>query len=473
MRAFVSVVASLALAGACQKASNSTDEAPKKDQAKGMTGSGSMMKPAPAKPDQIPPPLDLKTPPADAVKTASGLVYKKLTTNDAGTAPKRNDTVLINFTGWKQATGETFYSNASKGAPMPLPLANAAPGFTEALQLMKTGEKAMLWVPPEIGYRGPPTGKPELLVYAVELVKIDPAPEMPADFAAPPATAQVIKPSGLKYEQVRPGTGTEKAHNYDTVTFNYTAWDKTGRMFDSTEVRKRPAVAPPYRQTAAMENVLTSFTAGERVRFWADAAQMTLPGQTSQNTPTGPVCYELEILQIAKAASAPPPVPSDVAKPPDDAKKSPKGVFYKVIKPGKGGPKPTAKDTVSVNYTGWTTDGRMFDSSALKGKPAEFGLNRVVEGWTDGIPMMSVGDTVRFWIPQDLAYKGAPDKPMGMLVFDVELLSIKPPANPDAPPGNPHAPPQPGNPHAPPAPNPYGSAAPANPHAPAANPYAP
>ncbi len=449
MRAFVAVVASLSLATACQKATDDPKPSPPPPP-KGLTGSGSNLgKPLPAKPDQIQPPLDLKTPPADATKTASGLVYKKLATNDAGTAPKRNDTVLINFTGWKQASGETFYSNANKGAPMPLPLANAAPGFTEALQLMKTGEKAMLWVPPEIGYRGPPQGTPEMLVYAVELVKIDPAPEMPADYANPPASAQVIKSTGIKYAPVRPGTGTEKAHAYDTVTFNYTAWDKTGRMFDSTEVRKRPAVAPPYRQTAAMESILTTITAGERVRFWADAAQMTLPGQAGPNLPTGQVCYELEILQIAKAASAPPPVPSDVAKPPDDAKKTEKGVFYKVLKTGKGGPKPQAKDTVSVNYTGWTTDGRMFDSSALKGKPAEFGLTNVIAGWTDAIPLLSVGDTMRFWIPDTLAYKGSPEKPQGMLVFDVELVSIKPVAaeNPDAPPGNPHAPPR--APHAP------------------------
>jgi len=225
------------------------------------------------------------------------------------------------------------------------------------------------------------------------------------------------------------------------VTFNYTAWDKTGRMFDSTEVRKRPAVAPPYRQTAAMESVLTTATAGERVRFWADAAQMMLPGQTSPNSPTGLVCYELEVEQIAKAAAAPPPPPADVAKPPDDAKKTEKGVFYKVLKTGKGGPKPKPTDGVSVNYTGWTTDGRMFDSSALKGKPAEFNVNGVIAGWTDGLQLMSVGDSMRFWIPDTLAYKGSPEKPQGMLVFDVDLLSIKAPPSPDAPPANPHAPP--------------------------------
>ena len=440
MRALGAFLIAAALAGACQKgAEDKSAPSPQK------VGSGSQLpppKPTPAKPDQVAPPIDIKTPPADAVKTASGLVYKKIVTNDAGQTPKRNDVVLINFTGWKQTNGETFYSNAGKGAPMPLPLANAAPGFTEALQLMKTGEKAMLWVPPEIGYRGPPTGTPELLVYLVELVKVDPAPETPKDFEAPPANAQVIKSTGIKYESVHAGTGTEKPRTFDTVTFSYTAWDKTGRMFDSTEVRKRPSVAAPYRQTAAMESVLTSMVAGERVRFWADAKDMQLPGMAGPNAPTGLVCYELEIAQIAKAPTAPPAAPSDVAKPPGDAKKTESGIFYKVLKTGKGGAKPTPADSVSVNYTGWKTDGRMFDTSWLKGRAYDTSLHGVIKGWTEGLQLMSAGDTFRFWIPEELAYKGAPDKPQGTLVFDIELLSIKPPAAPapDAPPGNPHAP---------------------------------
>jgi len=121
------------------------------------------------------------------------------------------------------------------------------------------------------------------------------------------------------------------------------------------------------------------------------------------------------------------PAPPDVAAPPKDAKTSPKGVFYKVLVAGKGGPKPTAEDTVRVHYTGWTTDGKMFDSSVVRGEPAEFPLKYLIPGWTDAIPVMSVGDKVRFWIPEELAYKGKPGVPQGMLVFDVELLAILPP----------------------------------------------
>jgi peptidylprolyl isomerase len=77
-----------------------------------------------------------------------------------------------------------------------------------------------------------------------------------------------------------------------------------------------------------------------------------------------------------------------------------------------------------VNYTGWTTDGRMFDSSALTGSPAQFSLTGVIAGWTDAIPLMVVGERTRFWIPEELAYKGVASKPAGMLVFDIELVEI-------------------------------------------------
>ena len=86
---------------------------------------------------------------------------------------------------------------------------------------------------------------------------------------------------------------------------------------------------------------------------------------------------------------------------------------------------PKAESKVQVHYTGWTTDGKMFDSSVARGQPATFPLNAVIAGWTEGVQLMVEGEKRRFWIPQDLAYKGADGPPKGMLVFDVELLEIE------------------------------------------------
>jgi FKBP-type peptidyl-prolyl cis-trans isomerase len=434
MRRLVILAIVVVSAVACQRAKESSNQAAGSssdrksvDLSKGGDQAGSGQAPGMTRPksEQVAPPIDIKNPPADATKTASGLIYKKLVANEAGVAPKRNDTVMINYTGWRQSTGETFFSNKSRGQPMPLNLATTAPGFTEAMQLIKKGEKAMLWVPPSIGYKGTPAGgTPETLVYEVEVVDIQASPEIPTDLKAPPATALALK-SGIKYVVARPGTGTEKARGFDTVTYNYTAWDSDGRQFDSTEIRKRPMTAPPFRQAAVLEEVLTSMTAGQRVRFWVEAEKMAAGGKQLPGMPKGLLTYEVEVLQIAKAATPPPPVPPDVAKPAADAKKTEKGTFYKVMKAGKGGAKPKPTDSVRVHYTGWTTDGRMFDSSVIRGEAAEFSLGGVIAGWTDGIPVMSVGDKVRFWIPEELAYKGSPAQPAGMLVFDVELLEIQ------------------------------------------------
>lgn len=119
------------------------------------------------------------------------------------------------------------------------------------------------------------------------------------------------------------------------------------------------------------------------------------------------------------------PPPADVAAPPPDSLKTPSGLSTRVLQPGSGQRHPRATDTVVVHYTGWGTDGKMFDSSVQRGEPSQFRLNEVIRGWTEGVQMMVEGEKRRFWIPEELAYKGQPGKPQGMLVFDVELIDIK------------------------------------------------
>ncbi len=133
--------------------------------------------------------------------------------------------------------------------------------------------------------------------------------------------------------------------------------------------------------------------------------------RAEQARPTGPAAGDI-------------PAPPDVAAPPADAEKTASGLASKVITKGTGTVHPKAESMVEVHYSGWTTDGKMFDSSHKRGKPAQFPLNRVIPGWTEGVQLMVEGEKRRFWIPQDLAYKGRPGPPQGMLVFDVELLKI-------------------------------------------------
>lgn len=132
----------------------------------------------------------------------------------------------------------------------------------------------------------------------------------------------------------------------------------------------------------------------------------------------------LAIAAGAALAAAQIPAPADVAAPPDDAEATASGLASKVLEAGSGATHPTATSNVTVHYTGWTTDGRMFDSSVARGQPSTFPLAGVIRGWTEGLQLMVVGEKRRFWIPEELAYGGRRD-PRGMLVFDVELIAIQ------------------------------------------------
>src|SRR5437764_10314619 len=90
----------------------------------------------------------------------------------------------------------------------------------------------------------------------------------------------------------------------------------------------------------------------------------------------------------AARSQTPPAAPPDVAAPPADAVKTPSGLATKVIAKGKGTDHPAKDDVVTIHYTGWKTDGTMFDSSVTRGKPASFPVGRVIAGFSEGLQLM-------------------------------------------------------------------------------------
>jgi FKBP-type peptidyl-prolyl cis-trans isomerase len=128
--------------------------------------------------------------------------------------------------------------------------------------------------------------------------------------------------------------------------------------------------------------------------------------------------------------------PKDVGAIPHDATVLPSGVAYKVLAKGDGKNHPSLTDDVTVHYTGWQTTGKMFGSTRPGGKPSTFPLGRLITGWQHAVPHMTKGEIIQVWIPGDLAYdlrEDRPNAPKGMLVFEIELLDLKPtpPENPE------------------------------------------
>lgn len=248
-------------------------------------------------------------------------------------------------------------------------------------------------------------------------------PTTPPDVAAPPADAAKTA-SGLASKVLKAGTGTKKPAAADTVTVHYSGWTTDGKMFDSSVERGRPASFPLNGVIKGWTEGLQLMVEGEQRRFWIPG-NLAYGDNAVGGRPAGMLVFDVELISI-KEAPKPPPVPADVAAVPADAAITASGLASKLLQKGTGATHPTSSSQVKVHYSGWTTDGKMFDSSVERGQPITFPLDGVIPGWTEGVQLMVEGEKRRFWIPAKLAYgvNPPPGAPAGMLVFDVELIQI-------------------------------------------------
>jgi len=245
-------------------------------------------------------------------------------------------------------------------------------------------------------------------------------PETPSDVAAPPADA-VKTASGLASKVLQAGKGDKKPAAADTVTVHYSGWTTDGKLFDSSVKRGQPTSFPLNGVIKGWTEGLQLMVEGEKRRFWIPG-NLAYGDNAGGGRPSGMLVFDVELLGIKEA----PKTPEDVAAAPESAEKTASGIASRVLTKGTGTVHPKATDQVKVHYSGWTADGKMFDSSVTRGQPATFPLNGVIPGWTEGVQLMVEGEKRRLWIPGKLAYgdNPPPGAPGGTLVFDVELLEI-------------------------------------------------
>lgn len=244
----------------------------------------------------------------------------------------------------------------------------------------------------------------------------------PADVATPSKDAKRTA-SGLATKVLTAGTGTVRPTDADRVSVHYTGWTTDGRMFDSSVARGKPTTFGVTQVIPGWTEALKLMVVGEKRRLWIPS-KLAYGETPRMGAPAGDLTFDVELIEILEAPKA----PEDVKAAPKTAKRTASGLAYRVLKAGTGKVHPTPQNRVTVHYSGWTPDGKMFDSSVQRGQPSSFSLGGVIKGWTEGVQLMVEGEKTRFWIPAKLAYGDKPTRPgapSGMLVFDIELLQIR------------------------------------------------
>lgn len=347
---------------------------------------------------------------AGVVTTPSGL---KVTTLTAGTgaAPKVGDAVVVHYRGTFPKDGKPFEFDASYKRKQPfvfmLGKGQVIKGWDEGLTHLKKGGKAKLEIPWKLAYgeRGSPPVIPakQDLTFEIELLRIIPAPLGP--FGAKAESS----PAG-KFEVLSVGDG-EAVTAENAVEMYVALFDPRGRSVRGfpRELRFPVADMPPFLKPVALKLKK------------GGTARVEVP--MGRGGPGGPMgrAY-IQLLDVRK------PLPLPAFKKPGEKEltKTASGLQYQILAPGEGAaPKPT--DKVTVHYVGWLEDGTVFDSSYKRAWPADFPLNRVVKGWTEGLQLLKPGGEAILVIPPNLGYGGRAQRKIpanSTLIFRVKLIKI-------------------------------------------------
>ncbi len=230
---------------------------------------------------------------------------------------------------------------------------------------------------------------------------------------------------GLKIWDVVEGKG-DATKASATVTIHYTGWTTDGKIFDSSVERGEKATFPLDNLIKGWQKGIPGMKPGSTRRLfipWALAYGER--GRGKKIPPMADLIFEIELF----SAVSPLEMPSLTAKEWKDFKvEGVEGMKVWDAVEGKG-VAAVAASTVTIHYTGWTTDGKVFDSSVTRGEPATFPLGNLIKGWQLGVPGMKPGGKRRMILPHELAYgeRGSPPKipAKATLVFEIELISVE------------------------------------------------
>jgi FKBP-type peptidyl-prolyl cis-trans isomerase len=252
----------------------------------------------------------------------------------------------------------------------------------------------------------------------------------PPDVAAAPADA-IRTVSEVAMTVLQAGSGTDHPHGDDCVIVRFTGWMRDGSLFSTSGLHGETSTQCLTAAIPGIAEALRAMAPGEKRRIWVPAELAFAPHahhgtklMPKDPPPKMDLTFEVELIQILKA----PEKPLNLKAPPSSAFRTPSGVAMMVLQPGAGTQHPKPTNRVTLNYTGWTAEGMLFESTVTSGHPAVFLLGTTLAGWREGLQYMVAGEKARLWIPAALAYGDRPaDKlvPAGDLVYDIQLVDFQ------------------------------------------------
>lgn len=358
--------------------------------------------------------------------TASGLQYK-VTQQGKGDYPQPGDKVWLHFVG--KLPNDSIFESTLNSGPIDVFMGEGQliKGWEEGLQLVKPEGSIVLIVPPELAYGDmelPNIPKGSTLTFEISLLQIDKGkPYLPYDI-----TGKKVKKGKkkLKYIVVEEGTGPF-AQKGDNAYLTYTGMLEDGTIFDSSKKYEKPV-----RITVGINQViegwdmgLTFMQKGTKIRlivppelaYGKDGYKNIVPANAT-------LSFDMELVDL---------VPPDSVEKWDISGKqvmeTASGLKYVVFEEGEG-ELIQDQDVVEVHYSGYFTNGELFDSSVKRFEPIRFpiGVNAVIDGWEEGLKLMKKGSKFQLIVPSNLAYgeEGAPPQiPANTdLIFDIEVLDV-------------------------------------------------
>ncbi|MGM0613556.1 MAG: FKBP-type peptidyl-prolyl cis-trans isomerase [Bacteroidota bacterium] len=365
-------------------------------------------------------------------KPRTGKTYEtddglEITFIEKGEGPEADsgDVVFMHYTG-KLENDSVFGSSYQRNQPFRFRLGNneVIKGWEIGVDYMSEGDSALLKIPPELAYGERERGAIPANSTLRFMVRLEDVRKAPKPFDTTNATKKEPM-DGLKIYTVKEGKGRQLSEGY-VAKVHYTGYFEDGEVFDTSVERE-----DPIRVQLGKDQVIKGWEEALKTMRVGDKARIIIPPELAygkkgrgQIEPNTTLIFDVEVLEAELPEKA---VPYEVEGKDTVFTESGLGII-KVketdnVMASKG-------NVVKVHYTGYFTDGEVFDSSVEAGKPISFelGKGQVIRGWDEGIQHMRVGEKARLIIPYQLGYgeQGAgPVPPKTKLIFDVHLLEVK------------------------------------------------